>query len=328
MAHIVVLATGGTISSRSGAAGSVATDGAVALLGAALDSSQASTVEAVDVLRKNSFNITLADVRTLAEAIRTQLDRADVDGVVVTHGTDTVEECAFLVDLVHDDPRPVVFTGAQLSADRPDSDGPANLRDAIAVASAPAARSLGVLLTFAGRIFGSRGVQKADTLAPDPFSSRDGGPIGRVICGVVHLTARPARTSVLPMPGPTFGDVPVEILHCHLGSGDHAFRRAVESGARGIVLAGTGAGNLNTDLVAAVADAVAAGVVVALGTRVSQGPVVPLYGGGGAVDALAAGAVSLGTLSCVQGRILLALLLEHHTPRRAAELLSEYCAAV
>ena len=324
MAHIVVLGTGGTISSRSGAAGSVATDDAFTLIGSAHEAEMAN-LEAFDILRKNSFNLTLSDIRHLADAIRDQLARPEVDGIVVTHGTDTVEETAFFVDLVHADPRPVVFTGAQLAADRPDSDGPANLRDAIALAADVRSRARGVLVAFAGRIYAARGLQKTDTLRHDPFTSREGGPIGRIVDGNVHLVASPLRPEALPMPGAAFDNAAVEIVPCYLGSGSAAFRRAVDGGARAIVLAGTGAGNLNVDLVSAVKNAVASGVVVALGTRVPNGPVVPIYGGGGGVDALAAGAVPLGTLSCAQARILIALLLERHDPPETAALLREYC---
>ncbi|QNE34630.1 asparaginase [Leifsonia shinshuensis] len=316
MPHIVVLATGGTISSRSGAGGSVATDGGPALVAGV--EVAGVTVESVDVLRKNSFNLTLRDLRELSEAIAGQLGRAEVDGIVVTHGTDTLEESAFLADAVHSDERPVVFTGSQRPADHPASDGPGNLADAIALAADPAARGRGVLVCFAGMVFAARGVHKAETLAPAPFAAHDSGAVGLVAGGRAMFAASPVRPAALPRPGRGFDDIRVDAVVCHPGGDRTLFDAAVAAGARGIVLIGTGSGNASAALIDAIQAATRAGVVVALSTRVPRGPVVPLYGGGGGVDAVGAGALPAVTLPASQARILLALLLDTEPADRVA----------
>jgi L-asparaginase len=159
MPHVLVLATGGTISSRTRPDGSaVAADPAERLLGSVPDLPPGVTVATRDVLRVNSFALTHGDLRAIADAVADALARDDVDGVVVTHGTDTLEETALLLDLVTDDPRPVVLTGAQRSADDPVGDGPGNLRDAIVVAASEAARGAGVVAVFASRILAAHGL--------------------------------------------------------------------------------------------------------------------------------------------------------------------------
>lgn len=328
MPHIVVLATGGTISSRShGRRGAVATDTAASIVSHAGIAETGVTVEAVDLLRKNSFSLTMDDLRTITIGIHRQLDRAEVSGIVVTHGTDTIEESAFLADLVHDDARPVVFTGAQLAADREASDGPQNLRDAIALAASPRSRDLGALVSFAGRVFAARGLHKQSTLAASPFATTSSGPLGHVVDSAPRLMALPVHADPLPMPGSDFGNIRVDMIMNHPGADAVLIRSAIEAGARGLVVLGTGTGNLNDSLVAAIADATASGVLVALGTRAASGPVVPMYGGGGgAVDAVAAGAMPIGFLPASQARVLLTLLIDRFPPSMAASLFARYCA--
>lgn len=318
MSRVVVLATGGTISSRSGANGAVPTDSAVALVEASARDAQETTVETLDVLRKNSFNLSMADLRRISSAIAEQFERAEVDGVVVTHGTDTLEESAYLADLVHSDDRPAVFTGAQRAADHPASDGPENLADAVAVAASPEARGRGVLVVFAGSIFAARGLQKVHSVASAPFAGRGRGTIGTVVGGQVRFWARPERGIPLAQPSPEFDQRRVDAVLCYPGSGSVAFDAILAAGARGIVIEGTGTGNPSAELIPSITEAIGRGVIVALGTRVADGPVVPTYGGGGAVDAVRAGALTTGTLPVSQARILLALLLDLYPSEEAA----------
>ncbi len=323
MPRIAVLATGGTISSRSGPSGSVAADSAAMLV----DHADAGGVhvESHDVLCLNSYNSTMSDLAAITREIAAHLARPDVDGVVVTHGTDTTEESAYLADLVHGDPRPVVFTGAQRGADHPYADGPGNLADAIAVAASPEARGKGVLVSFAGSIHAARGVQKAHTIALDAFSGRSDGPVGTVVAGTVRFDATPIRQPPLPAPSDAFGSVNVPAVLTYPGCGAGQVAACVAGGAQGLVIVGTGAGNPNADIVDVIRDATARGVLVALGTRVGSGPVVPIYGGGGARDAVGAGAVALGGLPASQARMLIALLLDHYPPDEARARLVDRC---
>lgn len=307
MALIALLATGGTIASRATPAGRQAQATGAELL-ARGTVPEGSDVRVVDVAAKGSFAWQHADLRALVRSAAQQLS-GDVDGVVVTHGTDTMEELAFLLDLVHADPRPVVFTGAQRPFDHPAPDGPANLSDALAVASSPLAFNRGVLLVFDGYVYPARGVTKVDTLGAHAFDAPGRGPALRVADGAVAALTPAARPPILPFDHDT-ADLPrVDVVPLYVGADAAGLRAGVAAGARGLVLAAFGAGNANPAIVEAVAGAVAAGVPVLVCSRVPAGPVAPLYTGGGGADLLAAGAVFGADLSPWQGRMLLTVAL-------------------
>lgn len=312
MPVVTVLATGGTIASRADAGGGATAQDDGADLVARLDLPPGVELRVRDVFRLGSFRMTLDLVHELARAVTAELRDDRVTGVVVTHGTDTTEESAFFLDLFHADPRPVVLTGAQRAADAPDSDGPRNLTDAITVAAAPAARGLGVLIGFGGQLFPARGTRKSHTLAADAFTNPSGGPLGWVHGGDVGIVTEPRRGPALPLDAFDPGGVRVDIVACYPDADPTALRACADAGARGIVLAATGAGNANPGICAAVAELTAAGVVVVTSTRVAAGPVAAIYGDGGGVDLLAAGAVPSGLLRPPQTRILLAALLGVH----------------
>ncbi|MCZ2811728.1 asparaginase [Modestobacter sp. VKM Ac-2979] len=314
MGRVHLLATGGTIASRQGPDGLAAVIPAAELLAAARSPAGVS-VTTSDLGTVASFALTTSDLRDLVAAARRCL--ADgVDGVVVTHGTDTMEESAYLADLVHDDPRPIVFTGAQRPFDSPAPDGPANLADALRVASAPAARDLGVLLCFDGLTFAARGVRKIDTLRGGAFGAPGRGPVIRLAGESVLPLARPPRPSPLPLD--LRAELPrVDVVTCHLGADAALLHAAVAAGAAGLVLQALGAGNVPPAIAEATEELVAGGVPVLVCSRVPSGPVAPLYAAGGARLARG-GAVFAGDLSPWQGRLLLAaaLALSPDDPRR------------
>lgn len=321
MHRVVVLSTGGTIASRPDHRGAArATDDAEALLARLSGPGRpAVPVEGVDVACVGSYLLTPAAMADVVREAHLALTDPEVLGVVVTHGTDSLEETAFLADLVHRDPRPVVFTGAQRSAATADTDGPRNLADAIAVAADPDATGHGVLIVFDGQILPARGTRKVHTLAPAAFAAPDTGPIGRVREGAVTVTARPVRPPALDAGALRLDGVRVDIVACYPGTDAAALDAVVAAGAQGVVLEATGAGNANHAVRAAVARMTEAGVVVALSTRVHAGPVTAMYGNGGGVDLVEAGAVATGTLRPSQARILLsALLARDPDPARAA----------
>jgi len=295
--HLV--ATGGTIAS-TGFPGPLAAarDGRSLLAAAGVTDDVAVT----DLATAASFALATDDLFRLLAAVREALD-VGADGVVVTHGTDTMEETAYGLDLLLDESRPVVLTGAQRAADEPGADGPANLRTALTVAADPGARGDGVLLCFDGEAYAARGVAKRHTLAARAF----GGPlVHRVADGALRRVAGPARRPALPPP--VAAPPRVDVVVSHHGVDGTLVRAAVAAGARGVVLAGTGVGNTAPDVIDAVGEAVAAGVTVLVASRVPEGPVSPRYALGGAalVDR---GALPAGDLSPWQARMLLLLAL-------------------
>lgn len=305
MAHVQLLGTGGTIASRgSGTAGAVATDAAADL---ARGEYGELRVSARDVLTTNSYRLGLGDLRRIAEAAQEALVDRGNDGVVITHGTDTLEETAFLLDLVHHSPKSVVLTGAQQSADSPAPDGPRNVEEAVLAAASPALHNSGVLISFNGTVRSARGARKAHTTASSPFQG--GTEVAHVAGSRLVVTAKPVRRRILPVPPAAFDAVRAEIVTAYPGATPDLFDFAVCSGAQAVVLAGSGVGNAGPGFAEAVGRAVEAGCAVVLSTRAPWGPVVPLYGNGGGADLVAAGAVPSGDLNPLQARILAALLI-------------------
>lgn len=310
MNSVVVITTGGTIASTTDAHGAkVATIPGDELLAMARTADDVA-VSVVDLASINSYAMTLSDMDQVRDAVGTALSESSACGVVVTHGTDTLEETAMLVDLFHDDPRPVVFTGAQRSWDDPDSDGPRNLHDAITVAASPSSRNLGVVICFAGAIHAARGTRKVHTSALGAFSDVDHGPIGTIADESVRVHHGPVRGETGWLPPVSVGGVRVDTVALYPGADRVAIDALIAAGAHGLVLQATGYGNANRGIVEAVRDHTHAGIPIVLSTRVPAGPVRAVYGGGGGgVDLTAAGAMSAGLLRPSQARILLAALL-------------------
>lgn len=265
------------------------------------------SVSARDVLTTGSYRLGLVELRTIVEHVRDALAEPSTDGVVVTHGTDTLEETAFLLDLVHADDRTVVLTGAQRAADSPDPDGPRNVGEAVLAAADERLRGTGALISFDGAVRSARGARKAHTTASNPFQG--GAEVAHMAGSELVVTARPVRGRPLPLPPAAFDTTRVEIITAHTGATPGLFDFAVDSGARAVVLAGSGVGNAGPGFAEAVGRAVAAGCAVVLSTRAPWGPVVPVYGNGGGTDLVAAGAVPSGDLNPLQARILAALLI-------------------
>ncbi|MEU1018422.1 asparaginase [Streptomyces sp. NPDC005898] len=311
--RVVVISTGGTIASRWQGTGFAAdAPGREVLASASIPHGIAS--EVIDLFNVNSPRLTSAQQLTLLRTVHEVLADPGVDGIVVTHGTDTLEESAFLLDLHHHDPRPVVFTGAQKPLGAEDGDGPGNLYDALLTAAT--VRDLGVLVVFDGKVHAARGTVKTQTLAADAFADPSGPRVGKVGFGKVSITHRPWRPEPLPLPATADSLPRIDMVMHHVDADPLLLETAVAAGAQGIVLVATGAGNATPEFVTAVADAVERGVLVALTTRVPSGPVTEIYTHGGAVDLSAAGAVLTGTLRAGQARsAVLAALLGATGPR-------------
>jgi L-asparaginase len=307
MTVVHVLTTGGTIASRPDREGRVlACDGGRELL------ESAGAVEGVElrvdeVMRVGSYRLELVDVVRLARRVRDAAEGAG--GVVVTHGTDTMEESAYLVDLLHAGPQPVVFTGAQRNAQAVDGDGPRNLRDAVRLAAHPAAQGLGVTVAMAGRVLAARYAAKVHSLALDAFDAPGTGRLGEVDQDAVRVTALPRRGPALDLDALPDVLPRVDVVPLHLGADGTFLRAAREAGARGIVLDAFGAGNVTPAVLEETEKALADDVVVLVSSRCAAGAVSPIYGAGGGWDLLAAGAVLAGDLRAAKARLLLTLAL-------------------
>ncbi|MET8678112.1 asparaginase [Streptomyces sp. NPDC004647] len=319
MRRVVVVTTGGTIASRWQGNGYAADAAGQDVLATAVLPEGVQT-RVVDLFTVNSPRLTTAHQLALLRAVHEVLEDPAVDGVVVTHGTDTLEESAFLLDLHHGDRRPVVLTGAQRPLESVDGDASSNLYDALLTASS--VQDLGALAVFAGRVHAARGTVKTQTVAIDAFADPSNDPVGKVGFGRVQVLRRPERPEPLALP-PVGTRLPrVDMVMHHSDADPLLFETAVEAGAQGIVLVATGAGNATPEFTEAVTRAVSRGVLVALTTRVPAGPITPIYTGGGAVDLIEAGAVPTGTLRAGQARIavLSALMSSPYRAERSATL--------
>lgn len=274
--HIVVLTTGGTIAGQRDARSPIGYNSAQ------LDASQLiRSVPGLDTLARmsaepvaaiGSQDMTDAVWMALAARITSLLADDAVDGIVVTHGTDTMEETAFFLDLVLPHAKPVVLVGAMRPASALSADGPANLYDAVRVAASAAARNRGVLVVMNGTIHGARDVEKSHATALETFRSPNYGPMGYVDAANVRFSTevpapRPARYSR----GGTAELPRVDIVFAHAQMDGADIRDAVARGARGLVLAGVGAGNCSKAAIRAFEEAAVRGVVVVRASRTGAG---------------------------------------------------------
>jgi L-asparaginase len=330
--RVPILFTGGTISMRidPAAGGAVPQLSGEELLALAPDAAAVADLEPIDFDRAAGWRVSPAWMWRLIEAAREALgapgteaegteqnevvgDRPSAPslppaaGVVVTHGTDTLEESAFLLDCVLDDERPVVFTGAMRNASESGWDGPRNLVGAVRVAASPAARGRGALVVLNDTIFAAHGATKTHAARVDTFADLQAGPLGVVEPDGVRFF-QPARRR-LTVPAPRL-ETRVDLLVAASGGDDRHVRASLDAGARGLVVIGTGRGNVPPELVPALAGAVAAGVPVAVCTRCPAGRVLPVYADAGSGRALAAaGAWFAGELPAHKARLLLMLTL-------------------
>ncbi len=309
MSFVHVIGTGGTIASRAETGGSTVADSAEEVLRTI---GVATQVSVEDVLHINSFHLTFADLLTIHQAVAAACENPDVSGVVVTHGTDTMEETAFFLSLLHDSEKPVILTGAQRSADQPNTDGPENLRHAVIAAGSPQMRGTGVLIGFEAEFHAARYTRKRHTLATTTFAG--GTRVAQLYDDYLLRLATPTRYPVLDAPDASFEALDVPIIDASPSTKAKLLYAALENNADAIVLQGVGAGNAPPVFTDAVKAAVAAQVPVVLSTRVPSGPIAAIYGNGGAVTLLDAGALSAGQLNTYQVRILLAVLISQQLP--------------
>jgi L-asparaginase len=306
---VVVVGTGGTIASRYDPAlgrkvAAMSGSELLALLPGAADIAE---VEVDNFATVASFHMNAAFVLGLAQRIDATLRRPDVTGAVVTHGTDTMEESVYLTNLLVDSPKPVVFTGAQRSADEADADGPRNLLNSIRAAAAPAAAGLGAMICFNDELHAAREVTKVHTSAVQSFQSYDHGKLGGIDGDRVVIDRRPVAR---PRYRVDRLEERVDLVKLVLGIDARPIDNALAAGSRAIVLEAFGLGNATREIAEGVRRAVAAGVAVAVTSRCPAGRVKPVYGGGGGGrDLEDVGAIFVPGLSGPKARLLLMVLV-------------------
>jgi L-asparaginase len=309
--RIAMLATGGTIAGAASDATKTAgyqagVVGVDQLLAAVPGLGAIARVHAEQVASIDSKDMPLALWTQLAQRVNDLLAGDDIDGVVITHGTDTLEETAYLLHLTVKSAKPVVITAAMRPSSALSADGPLNLLNAVTVAANAAAAGQGVLLAFNNRIHCARDVTKVSTYSVDAFQSPEIGALGWVQDGRVEFQRRALRAHTVGSALEIATQWPqVEIVASYAGVSRVAVDALIAAGVRGIVVAGTGNGSIHATLQQALADAATQGIAIVRASRTGSGHV--MRNGSAPDDAL--GFVSAGSLNPYKARVLLTLAL-------------------
>jgi len=308
--RVSILSLGGTIASTvvPGQDGGVVPRLSAADLVAAVPQIEsAADVEATSFRQCPSGDLTMEDLVALAAEAQRRLDTGAI-GVVVTQGTDTIEETSFALDLLVRHPRPVVVTGAMRNPTLPGADGPANMLAAVQVASSLSFVDQGCVVVMNDEVHAARFVRKTHTSSPSTFVSPTTGPIGWVVEGRVTAALRPV--ALPPIAAVTQEVPPVALLKVALGDDSRTVQQLEALGYAGVVVEALGGGHVPSRMVPAL-EAVASRVPVVLASRTGGGEVLrQTYGFPGSErDLIARGLVPAGALDGLKARVLLGLLL-------------------
>ena len=307
--HIAIFFTGGTISMQI----DPVTGGAIPVLSGkeilarvpGLD--EIATFEITDFGRLPGPHVSPRQMLELADLVELSTAKPGIDGVVITHGTDTLEETAFVLSLLLSSDTPVVLVGAMRNSSELSWDGPGNLRSAVRVAGAVEARGLGTLVVMNDQIIAGAEATKTHTESTDTFQSRDFGPLGKVDKDRVIVSRRPVPSERIDAHEM---DERVDIIKVYSGSDGRFIDHSVADGARGIVIEGLGRGNVTPATMPALRRALESGVTVVVTTRCPRGRVLDTYayeGGGRQLRQM--GVILGGMLSSQKARLQLMLAL-------------------
>ncbi|MEV1004926.1 asparaginase [Nonomuraea sp. NPDC050202] len=309
--RIRVVALGGTIAmaAQDGRAGVAPALDADALVHAVPGLQGLARIETESFARLPGAHLTLPDLLRLAHRIK-QLFDDGVEGVVVTQGTDTIEESAMALDLLLAADQPVVVTGAMRDPAQPGADGPANLRNAVLVAASDRARGMGVLVTMNDEIHAARFVRKAHASRPSAFASAGAGPVGWTAEERVRIPLRLSGRVLVELPPDAKTIAPVALVTAALGDDGRLLRTLPGHGYEGVVVAGFGVGHVAECMVEDLT-ALARDMPVVLASRTGSGETFTgTYGfPGSEQDLLARGLIPAGVLAAPQARVLLALAM-------------------
>lgn len=279
--NIKILATGGTIagSAASNTAVTGYTAGALGvdtLIKAVPELKDIANVTGEQIANVGSPDVDNSILLKLAKRINELLASDDVDGIVVTHGTDTLEETAYFLNLVVKSDKPVVVVGAMRPATAISADGPFNLYNAVKVAGTPEAKGKGVMVMLNDRIGAARFITKTNTTATDTFKSPEQGYMGEIVGGKVYFYYEPLRkhTTGSEFDITNLDALPqVDILYEYQNNGSYLYDAAVNAGAKGIVVAGSGDGSLSSASEKGAEAAASKGVAIVRSTRTGSGTV-------------------------------------------------------
>ncbi len=279
LANVTILATGGTIagsgaSSTTTVGYTAATVGVDTLIKAVPELSKVAQVKGEQVFQIASENMSNEHWLTLAKRVNVLLAQSDVDGIVITHGTDTLEETAYFLDLVVKSKKPVVLVGAMRPGTALSADGPINLYNAVLLAASPDAAGKGVLVAMADQIHSARDVSKTNTSTPDSFKTTELGMLGYIQGNKPYFYRASTRKHTVDAEFDIskLDKLPqVDIVYGYANVGPVALNALVAAGAKGIIHAGVGDGSLASSVKTALVAARKQGVMIVRSSRVGQG---------------------------------------------------------
>lgn len=309
MNKVVLITTGGTIASKANKDSGKLSSGA--LTGEEL-AAMCNLPEDIEVIvdsafQKASIHITFEDLVTLKNKIETYYKDENVSGIVVTHGTDTLEETAYFLDLTINDTRPIIVTGSQRSPEDLGSDVFINLRHAIYSACSKDLIGAGTVVVFNERIFAAKYVKKEHASNIQGFNSFGFGYLGIIDNDVVHIFQKPVKRETYEL----LTEIPqVDIIKCYIGANGKFIKAARDSGVQGIVLEGVGRGQVAPEMMEEIVKAIEAGIIVVITTSAEEGAVYTTYDyKGSAYDLYNSGVILGSDYDAKKARIKLAVAL-------------------
>ncbi len=309
MKRVAIVFTGGTISMTGAStdSGIVPTLSGADIAGSVPELADRFEITNIDFGKFPGPHMTVTRVLELRAVVENAL--RDHAGVVVSHGTDTLEESAFLLDLFHGSEKPVVFVGAMRTRDEPSWDGPVNLLAACLVAASDQARGRGVMAVLNNTIHAASEVTKTSTGALDTFVSGEIGPLGIVDLDEAIFYRSAIQRYRLPDSALSVTPARVEVLGAHNGSDGALVDACVQAGFQGLVVLAMGRGNVPPMMFASIRRAMAAGVTIVIGSRCRGGRAAPVYGyEGGGATLHQEGAIYVPSLDPAKARLALSFL--------------------